>query len=1071
MSHEPPTGGREEPEEPAGVADESAPSERLGGGLIGLAIERPVSVSVGVILVVLFGALSIFGLPIQLTPDISTPTLSVSTTWPGASPTEIEADILEQQEEALKSLPGLERMTSTMRRNRGSITLELAVGSDIDQALVRASNLLSSVARYPEAAQEPRIETADSAGPPLAVLVVQATNRGDVAEYRTWMAEEIVPRLDRIKGIAGVRLIGGRELEVHIDFDPSALASRRITLDQLARVLRTRFADISAGDVAVGKRRYTVRTALKPLDVAALESLVITAGPDGNPVTIGQVATVSTGMRKPESIGMVNGFPSMAMLLTREAGYNVLEVTKELHIVTADLQERLLAPEGLEMRIVSDQVEYIEGALELVQNNLLLGGALAVLVLLIFLRSLGASLVVAVSIPVSIVGTVLGMSLLDRTVNIVSLAGMAFAVGMVVDNAIVVLENIDTWLRRGVSIKVAALRGTREVWGAIVASTATTAAVFIPVIAWQDEVGELLRDVAVAISVAVGASLIVSVLVIPSFAAKLLRRRKPKVLTDEQRAAQASKRGFFGAQVHWLIRSPLRALVVALVGVGVAGWLGATNVPSLEYLPSGNRNFVFGVVIPPPGYSVDALQELGDTVLDRLMPHVGQEVDGKPELARAFFVGSPDSAFMGAVGVDPKRVDELADLVRASQRGLPDTFAFASKASLFGRRAGSSRSIDVDLSGADLTGMLALGGRLMGALRGALPGAQVRPIPGLDAGAPEVRVTPIPDRARALGFDDASLGLAVDAYVDGAIIGELGSSGEPKRNVLLRAKNLNLADPESLRRAPIATPSGEVVAMGEVVKLEDTIGPSVIQHVERRRALTLAVSPPRDMPLEEAIRTVREDVVEPLIAQGAVPPGIDIAYAGSAGRLESAKSRLTWVLLLAVIVCFLLLSALFEDFIAPIAILVTVPLAGAGGVLGLYLVNTYLGKQPLDMMTAVGFVILIGVVVNNAILVVDGALNRLRSGMALADATSAAVQARVRPIFMSALTSLAGLLPLVLFPGSGSELYRGVGAIVLGGLALSTVLTLYIVPAVFTTLWRVLGRGRTPVPSTVEAAA
>ena len=1031
-----------------------------GGGVVGWAIRRPVSVAVGVILVVLFGAMSVAGIPIQLTPDVTVPTISVSTRWPGATPTEMESEILREQEEALKSLPGLVRMTSTAGRDSGTIDLELEVGASLDEALVRVTNLLSQVPDYPDSARQPVVNTADSAGPPLAVAIIQSIPPGrSVAEYRTWVDEEIIPRLERIEGVAGVRLIGGQERVAYVDFDPAAAAARGITLGTISRAVRAELRDSSAGDVTLGKRRHAVRTQVTPDSVPELEQLILATDAGGAAVRLGDVARAHAGLRKPDSVAMIDGHPSMALLLSREAGSNVLEVTQEIHREVQALQERFLAPEGLELRIVSDQTDYITSALDRVRDNLLLGGVLAAIVLLAFLRSVGASAVVILAIPVSVVATVLLMSLFGRTVNVVSLAGMAFAVGMVVDNSIVVLENIDTWRRRETSMRRAALLGTSEVWGAILASTCTTAAVFLPIIGWQDEVGELLRDVAIAISSAVFVSFVVSVTVIPSFAALVLKTRPQE---DASRAADTPESRVVKA-VRWIVSKPLRSVAVATVGiVGFAG-LGVALVPPLEYLPTGNRNIVFGIVVPPPGYSVEEMQRVAEHVQDRIVPHLGVETADVPAIARTFFAGNPDQGFMGAVAEDPDRVSDMARFIRSVLGELPGVIAFANQANLFGRRLGGGRSIEVDIAGNDLVEIAAAGAGLMGAIPGALPGAQVRPVPGLDAGAPELQARPRREQTARLGLGVDELGLVVDAYIDGAIIGELGRQGAAKRDVILRASRFPIDSPAALAAAPVATPEGRLVPLGQLVSLAEVLGPTTIQRIERRRAITLQVSPADDIAFEDAIDVVRRTVNE-LRDAGGIPGGVDISYSGSAGKLDETKTRFGWVLLMAVVITFLLLAALFEDFLAPLAILVTVPLAGAGGIMALRLVNATLGAQPLDMMTALGFVILIGVVVNNAILVVDGALQRLRDGESLPDATAGAVQGRLRAIFMSTLTSLAGLLPLVLFPGSGSELYRGVGAVVLGGLALATLLTLFVVPSVFALIWRIHPRRRTVAP-------
>jgi len=1027
-------------------------------GLIHTAISRPVAVSVGAILVLVFGITAVGSLPIQLTPDLTVPTITVSTAWPGASPIEVEADIIEPQEDALKSLPGLQRMTSEMRQSQGSITLELAVGADLEQAAVRVTNLLTQVSRYPDAAREPVISTANSAGPPLAVIVVQSPVGLDVAEYQSWLLEEITPQLDRIEGVAGTRVFGGRDREVQIDFDPAELAARGLNAAMLARALRAELTDVSAGDVTVGKRRRVVRTTVAPNAPIDLEAVVVGTGKNGTPIHLGDIARVHDGLRKATGFGLADGRPSLAMLLSREAGSNVLEVTKEIRRVVDELQESRLAPEGLEMRIVSDQVDYIEEALELLRDNLLLGSVFTVAVLLLFLRSVGASLIISIAIPISIIGTALGMALLGRNINLVSLSGTAFAVGMVVDSAIVVLENIDSWRARGASAARAALLGTREVWGALIASTATTAAVFLPIIAWQDEVGDLLRDVSISIALAVSISFVVSTLVIPSLSARLLRKKTTGNLAEslDERGLPRPRDGYIRRLVERITARPLAAVLVTIIGVGGPIALGLAIIPPLEYLPSGNRNVVFGVVLPPAGASVESARALGEIVQGRLVAHIGKDIGEDPAVERTFFFGGADSAFMGAVAVDPARIDDLERLVRKTQSGLPDVIAFASKAGLFDRRAGSGRAIEIDVLGADQDAARALGGQLMGALSAALPGAQIRPIPGLDPGAPEDHVVPRRDRMQSLGVATSDLGLIVDAHIDGAIIGEVGRRGEPKRDLLLRSNADAPLDSVAFGAIPVATPSGVTVPMSELAELQADIGPTVLQRIERSRALTLAITPPREMALETALDTTRATIAA---LSGGIPAGLRVELAGSADKLDAATERLVDVLILAIIITYLLLAGLFENWLAPISILVSVPLAGVGGLLALEAVNAFLGPQPLDMMTALGFIILIGTVVNNAILVVDGALTRIRAGEALSLAIAAATQQRVRPILMTTATTVSGLLPLVLFPGAGSELYRGVGAVVLGGLVFSTVLTLVVVPALFSLIARV----RSPV--------
>jgi HAE1 family hydrophobic/amphiphilic exporter-1 len=851
----------------------------------------------------------------------------------------------------------------------------------------------------------------------LAVVAIRDPQKGSVAAYRTWVQDTILPEIDRIPGVAGIFFIGGQDTEVHVLFDAQALAARGLSMQGVADRVRGELRDLSGGDVTLGKRRYLVRTTIAPETPTALEEVVLGAASDGTPILLGDVATVKLSLRKPRGVALVQDRPALVMLLSREAGTNVLEVTKDVHQVIERLQRDKFNREGLQIEILADQVEYIEGALDLVQQNLLLGAVLAIIVLFLFLRTFGASAVVSIAIPVCAFATALGMQALGRTINVVSLAGITFAIGMVVDNSIVALESIDTWRTRAPDTKLAAYRGIREVWGALIASTATTVAVFIPIVLWQGEVGELLRDVAVAIALAVSVSLVVSTLVIPSLAARLLSRGQTLDiggLTDFGRRFRKRVTEI----VRWLCGSTRRAgatLALAVVGSLLVAW---ALLPPMEYLPTGNRNLVFGILMPPPGYSIEELEATGYRLQGHMARYTGQETDGEANIKRSFFVGTPDRVFAGAVAEHKEDVHRMLDLLRRTQSKVPGMISFATQASLFGRTIGGGRVVEIDIQGPDLPTLTKVGGRLFEDLRTALPGAQIRPVPSLDPGAPELHVVPKRKEAAQLQMGGAELGLVVDSLIDGAI-----TEGDQV-----------LPDVAALLSAPVATPSGLTVPLGALAEIEERLGPSVIRHLERRRAITLNVSPPEDLALEDAIDTIRNGVIGALEEEGAIPPGVELDLSGAAGKLEVA-----------------------QDFVSPVAVLVSVPLAAAGGAGGLWLVNALLGKQPLDLMTALGFLILIGVVVNNAILVVDGSLVRLRTGSTLREAVPLAVEARVRPIFMTTATSLAGLLPMVIFSGSGSELYRGVGAIVLGGLLLSTVLTLFVVPSAFTLLWRLRG--------------
>jgi HAE1 family hydrophobic/amphiphilic exporter-1 len=675
--------------------------------------------------------------------------------------------------------------------------------------------------------------------------------------------------------------------------------------------------------------------------------------------------------------------------------------------------------------------------------------------LLIFLRSPRATLVISMAIPVSIVATFVAMAVTGRTLNVISLAGIAFAVGMIVDAAIVVLENIFRLREEGKSRREAAYIGAKQVWGAILVSALTTVMVFIPILVMQLEAGQLFRDIAVAISVSVLLSLVVAVTVIPALSSRLLKSGETKKLP-------LPGIDHFGRGFTWLIMKYVRftvrfrtagLIMVAAIGTGaaVAAWM---FLPKLEYLPEGNRNLVFGLIIPPPGYNLQTTETIAqriETVAEPMWnaaPSTETE-DGRPALESFFFVATPGNSFVGAAAVDGSRVAEVIPILSRPIFAEPGTFGFMTQPSLFGRGVGGGRTIEVNISGDELEDILRVAGQAAGTIGQLLPrseGHQFRPIPGLELGAPEVRL--IPDRVRLAdaGLTTQDLAATVDAFNDGLRVAEI-NVGNRRLDLTLKGDSTILSSlrTQDVGSFPVVTPTGRIVPVSELAEVRVTAGPTEIRHLERLRTITLEVRPSDGLPLEAAVELLETEVIAALEEQG-LPPGVRMSVSGTADQLSQTWNAIQINLAVAMVIVFLVMAVLFESFVLPLVVMISVPVAAAGGVGGLAALNM-VGSQPLDMLTLLGFVILVGIVVNNAILIVHQSLYHLREeAMSPVDAIEEATRNRIRPIFMSTLTSVCGMLPLVLFPGAGSELYRGLGAVVVGGLAMSAFLTLLTVP-------------------------
>jgi len=472
--------------------------------IVEAAIRSPVKTAVGVLLLVLFGSLALVNIPVQLTPSVEQPMVIVRTLWPGASPAEVEREIVDEQEEQLKGLDGLLEMESSSLDSRSEIRLRFAVGSDPAANLLKVSNRLEQVPRYPDDAEKPVLITADPNINAMAWVTLgrlpEAVDQTPVWTLHDFVDDEIKPLLERVPGVAQANLFGGRKRELQVIVDAARLAAHQLTIGQMAAALERENRNFSGGDFSEGKRRYVVRTVGEYASAQEVEQVVV-AMHGATPVTIGDVARVELGYRKAEARMLGASGEMLGLAIIKEPGANTLDAMTELRRVIGELDRDLLADRGLRLHLAYDQSDYIYSAMGLVRQSLLLGGLLAIAVLLLYLRSRTSTLIVAVTIPISLVGTFLVMKGLGRTLNVVSMAGMAFAVGMVVDNSIVVLENIFRHRQNGKSRYRAALEGTQEVFGAVLASTLTTIAVFVPILFVDEEAGQLFRDIALAISI------------------------------------------------------------------------------------------------------------------------------------------------------------------------------------------------------------------------------------------------------------------------------------------------------------------------------------------------------------------------------------------------------------------------------------------------------------------------------------------------------------------------------------------------------------------------------------------
>lgn len=1086
------------------------------------AVKQPISVVVAVILSVLAGILAFTKVPVQMTPTVDSVVVSVRTFWENASPEEIESDVVIEQEKVLSDVTGLVSLTSISQNSAAQLRLEFETGTDINKAQAEVVQKLNEVPAYPMGVSQPTVEGVDPMSVDyIAWVGLAATDPNfDNTTLYDFMERRLRPRLENIKGISKVGMMGAREQELQIRVDPVKLANFGVTYSQLVDAIQLSNTSYSGGRLPDGKNDIRVKAHGRFSDVSEVKNIVLRRDNNG-PVYISDVAEVVIDYKDMTDWVRARGvkMPFFNFQLTR--GANLLEAMNALKAEMAELNKpggmleqhaRKLGINGtFELVLTWDSSTYVENAIELVQSNIVVGGMLAVFTLLLFLRSLRTIGVIAIAIPISVIASVVVLVALGRSINIVSLAGMAFAVGMVVDNAIVVIENIFRHLEMGKRPLKASVDGTQEVAGAVFASTMTTLVVFIPILTISDSAGQLFRDISLAIMAAVFISFIVSILVIPVAGSYFLRMRTESKQVDinfkwfkavETKAAKLPET--IGAIFTYLTETTKRKLIVisSFAVITLAGI--AILIPPLDYLPKGNRNFAFGFMVPPPGYNLDQISEIGDRIEQKLRPAweltedkyqaeqyfrqgerateadrpTIQLMDGSmidaPKVDHYFLVAMGGQVLHGLIPQDPIKTVDSVDFLNQTLMGVnaPDVIGFAFQFPLFSTGGTTGSAIQIDLVGDDLEQITQSATALLFKLIGTYgPYATIPEPANFILPTPELSIKPLDERLAELNMTRRDLGLAVQTNGDGVILmNSFAIGGELKDLKVVTQAQQSDYPIESLMQLPIATPGAAVIDLQSIALVERTQTADQIKHVARQRAITLQFTPPAGMPLEQAINSVNAMVSE-LKSQGAMSQYVDVNMAGSAGKLADLKNALlgdgsifgtlSSSMFLAMFVVYLVMVILFQNWKYPLVILVTVPLATLGGFMGLSAVHwasvfdRYTPIQNLDVLTLLGFVILAGVVVNNAILIVHQALNNQKErGMNGQLAIRSSVESRVRPIMMSTLTSVGGMLPLVLMPGAGSELYRGLGAVVVGGLVVSTIFTLILVPVLLSFLMK-----------------
>jgi multidrug efflux pump subunit AcrB len=875
-----------------------------------------------------------------------------------------------------------------------------------------------------------------------------------------FIEDHVRTRMETVPGVSLVNVYGGAERQIQILLDPARLSERNITLADVRRAITERNRDISGGEIESGKRRYLLRTVGRFKDIQDLQDLILDRRGD-SVIRLGDVAEVKLDHFELSRISYTDGAPVIGLSVRRQPGSNVIKIKDALMDEMQAINGQLLNPAGMYMRLIADDVGYVQASIYNVWKNLTIGAIFASVVMFLFLRSARATLVGVMGIPVCTIAAFIGLLLTGRTVNVISLAGVAFAIGMTLDNGIVVLESIERERRRGLDAMRAAIEGVQRVWPAVLASTLTTVLVFVPILFIQEEAGQLYSDIAIAISASILTSMLVAIAVIPTASARL------QFSSD---GADAKKRGKgmrhrITSGVNWLVDNATHRItiiaIVILTSFGVFMFL----TPAAEYLPEGEEPKTFASLSSPPGYNLETMAKIGHDLQEYFLPfthHSPEQFDNGetsvPAIAYLNLSIEPRRIRIITQPKNPAHIKPLMAAIRDKYKQYPAMRSFVTRGSIITSNSGGTRSVNLDISGPNLSDIYRSALTAYRRAEQVFDSPRIRANPStLSLSQPLIEVMPKWSRASEVGMNTGDFGFTVAALTDGAFVDEFFLEDD-KIDIYLYSKAGTNASLDSLNQMSVYTPIGAIVPLSSIADIVEKVDTNIIRRVNSQRTVTLNIIPPDDVALETGVEIVRRDVVDYLRNAGEIPSSISMSISGASDQLQATREALSANYIVAVIIIYLLLVAIFTHWWYPLLIMTTIPLGVAGGIFGLWAFNAIggwvpaIGLQeinvPFDMISMLGFLILMGTVVNNPILIVHQAMTNVRElNMGALEAVCNAVDVRLRPIAMSTLTTVCGLAPLVLLPGEGTELYRGVGVIVMFGLLGTAVVSLTFLPA------------------------
>lgn len=1006
-----------------------------------ITIRRPVLATVMSLLLVVLGALSYTKLSLRELPDIDPPVVSVETNYPGASAAVVETRITQILEDAVSGIEGVDTLQSSSRNGRAAITIEFKLSRDIESAANDVRDAVSRVVdRLPEEADPPEVAKV-SADADVILWLNLNSDRLDPMSLNDYGERYIVDRLSAIEGVARVRIGGEQRYAMRIWLDRKALAARELTVADVEAALRRENVELPAGRLESATRDFTLRIERGYASAAQFQRMALVKGADGYVVRLGDVAKVEIDAQDRRTWYRGNGEPQVGLGIVKTSTANSLEVARTVAREAQGIARTL--PDGMRLVVAYDATVFIDAAVEQVFATLFEAVALVLVVIWLFLGSARAALIPAVTVPVCLIASFMALYAFGFSINLLTLLALVLAIGLVVDDAIVVLENVQRRVDLGEPPELAAERGTRQVAFAVMATTAVLIAVFLPVAFLEGNNGRLFRELAVALAGAIAISAFVALSLTPMMCARLVRPHGKHTGLNAvvDRCLRAVEHGY-RSSLQRLVGRPWLFAAVMLLAVAMSGVL-FVNVPR-ELAPPEDRGAFFTLIQGPEGAGFDYTVGQVRQIEQRLLAHAGEDGPIERVITRVpGGFGSSEEMHTGQAIVLLKpwaqraiSTAELAEQVRAELADIPGVRAMPTVRSGLVRSGG--QPFQVVLGGPDYDELARWRDRLL---------ARMDENPGLFAAdsdyketRPQLRVTVDRERAADVEVSVADIGRTLETMMGSRQVTTFVSDGE-EYDVIAQAQEADRATPSDLNNLYVRSRSGQLIPLASVVTLSELAEPGTLNRFNRMRAITLSAGIAPGYTLGEALDWVRQ------VAREELPQTAALDYKGESREYQKAGSAVLFTFAMALLVVYLVLAAQFESFIHPLVIMLTVPLAVLGALLGLMLTGS-----TLNLFSQIGIVMLVGLAAKNGILIVEFANQRRDAGRPVLEAVLEASQTRLRPILMTSVATIVGALPLLVAGGPGSASRSAIGVVVVFGVALSTVLSLYVVPAFYALL-------------------